>query len=156
VTLVEGESDVHTLWDHGIPAVGLPGATSWCEDRDAKCFDGIETIYCVIEPDKGGQSVRKLLANSVIRARAKLLELPAKDPSAMYVADPAGFKQAWQKALLGAVPWAAIEAEERAGERVEAWGACAELARAVNILAEFDQVPRSDWSVSVESQNLFI
>jgi hypothetical protein len=140
VTLVEGESDVHTLWHHGIPAVGLPGATSWFEDRDANYFDGIETIYCVIEPDKGGESVRKLLANSVIRARAKLLQLPAKDPSAMYVADPAGFKQAWQAALLGAVPWAAKEAEERAGERAEAWRSCAELARAVNILAEFDQV----------------
>jgi hypothetical protein len=54
VVLVEGESDVHTLWHHGIPAIGLPGATSWREDRDAEWFDGIETIYVVIEPDKGG------------------------------------------------------------------------------------------------------
>ena len=62
VVLVEGESDVHTLLHHGIPAIGLPGATNWREDRDAKCFDGIETIYIVIEPDKGGDSVRKWLA----------------------------------------------------------------------------------------------
>ena len=33
VVLVEGESDVHTLWHYGIPAIGLPGATSWREDR---------------------------------------------------------------------------------------------------------------------------
>src|SRR5262249_27654057 len=26
VVLVEGESDCHTLWYHGIPALGLPGA----------------------------------------------------------------------------------------------------------------------------------
>jgi hypothetical protein len=53
--LVEGESDVHTLWHYGIPAIGLPGATNWREDRDARCFDGIKTIYIVIEPDRGGQ-----------------------------------------------------------------------------------------------------
>ena len=33
--LVEGESDCHTLWHHRIPAVGLPGAGNWREDRDA-------------------------------------------------------------------------------------------------------------------------
>ena len=26
VVLVEGESDCHTLWFHGIPALGIPGA----------------------------------------------------------------------------------------------------------------------------------
>jgi hypothetical protein len=34
MVLVEGESDVHTLWHHGTPAIGLPGATNWREDRD--------------------------------------------------------------------------------------------------------------------------
>ena len=29
VTIVEGESDCHTLWHHDTPAVGLPGATNW-------------------------------------------------------------------------------------------------------------------------------
>src|SRR5262249_14418306 len=139
VTLVEGESDVHTLWHHGIPAIGLPGATNWREDRDARGLDGIETIYVVIESDKGGQSLQKGLAHAAIRERAKLLQLPAKDPSAMHIADPAGFKQAWQGALLRAVPWAAIEAEKRAGEGAKSWKACAELAQAENILAGFDR-----------------
>ena len=139
VVLVEGETDVHTLWHHGIPAIGLPGATSWREDRDAEWFDGIETIYVVIEPDKGGHSVRKWLAQSAMRARAKLLKLSAKDPSAMHTTDPAGFMNAWQVALLGAIPWTATEANERAEERAEAWESCANLARAENILAEFDR-----------------
>jgi hypothetical protein len=139
VTIAEGESDVHTLWHHGIPAIGLPGADNWREDRDAKCFDGIDTIYVVIEPDKGGEAVRKWLARSAIRTRAKLLKLPAKDPSAMHIADPAGFKKAWEAALLAAKPWTAIEAEERAGEQAEAWIRCADLARAENILVEFDR-----------------
>jgi hypothetical protein len=135
VTLLEGESDVHTLWHHCIPAIGVPGADNWREDRDAKCLDGIETIYIVIEPDKGGQKVRKWLAQSAIRARAKLVQLPAKDPSAMHTADPAEFKEAWQAALLRAIPWAAIEEKEHK----EAWNACADLARAENILTEFDR-----------------
>jgi len=140
VVLVEGESDVHTLWHHSIPAVGLPGANNWREDRDAKCFDDIDTIYIVIEPDQGGRSVRKWLGQSTIRARAKLLlQLPAKDPSAMHIADPAGFRRAWQVALLGAVHWTAIEAEERIEARAEAWDLCAELARSGDILAKFDQ-----------------
>jgi hypothetical protein len=139
VVLVEGESDVHTLWQHGIPAIGLPGATSWREDRNAEWFDGIETIYVVIEPDKGGHSVRKWLAQSAIRARARQLQLSAKDPSAMHITDPAGFTKAWQVALLGAIPWTAMEANERVEERAEAWESCANLARAENILAEFDR-----------------
>jgi hypothetical protein len=103
------------------------------------CADGIETIYIVIEPDKGGESVRKWLGQSSIRARARVLQLPVKDPSAMHIADPAGFKRAWQVALLGAVPWTAVEAEERSEERAEAWELCADLARSENILAEFDR-----------------
>src|SRR6516164_7611295 len=139
VVLVEGESDVHTLWHHGIPAIGLPGANNWREDRDAKCFDGIETIYIVIEPHKGGDSVRKWLAQSAIRTRAKLLQLPTKDPSAMHIADPVGFKEAWQAVLLGAIPWTAIDEKERARAQAEAWNACADLAKTENILEEFDK-----------------
>jgi hypothetical protein len=138
VVVVEGESDVHTLWHRGIPAVGLPGATNWRDDRDCKCLDGIDTIYIVIEPDSGGHAVRKWLAQSAIRSRAKLLELPAKDPSALRINDPTGFKQAWQAALLRAVPWTAIEAKECAEERAKTWDLCAGLARAESILAELD------------------
>src|SRR5262249_24213714 len=43
LVLVEGESDCHTLWHHGIPAVGVPGASNWREERDALHFEGIET-----------------------------------------------------------------------------------------------------------------
>jgi len=60
VVLVEGESDVHTLWHHSIPALGLPGAANWNEGRDVQHFDGIERIYVVVEPDKGGEAVRKM------------------------------------------------------------------------------------------------
>ena len=29
ILLVEGESDAQTLWHHGLPALGLPGASTW-------------------------------------------------------------------------------------------------------------------------------
>ena len=32
VVLVEGESDCHTLWHHGIEALGIPGAANWKEE----------------------------------------------------------------------------------------------------------------------------
>jgi hypothetical protein len=140
VVLVEGESNVQILWYHGIPAVGLPAAANWREDHDAKYFDGVGTIYIVVASDDGGQSVRRWLGQSTIRGRAKLLlQPPGVDASAMHIADAAGFKRAWRVALLGSVSWAALEAEERAEERAEAWESCAVLACSPNILAEFDR-----------------
>jgi hypothetical protein len=86
VVLVEGESDCHTLWYHGISALGIPGAANWHEDRDARYLDGIGTIYVVLEPDRGGDAIRRWLSRSTIRHRAKLITLPAKDTSALHLA----------------------------------------------------------------------
>src|ERR1700738_3505545 len=128
VVLVEGESDCHTLWFHEIPALGIPGATNWREERDARYLDGIETIYVVVEPDCGGDAVRKWLSRSAIRNRAKLVSLPVKDPSTLYLEDSDQFTRRWQVACLGAMPWTAIEAEVSAEERSEAWEKCQGLA----------------------------
>ena len=57
VVLVEGESCAQTLWFHEIPALGIPGANNWKDDRDAPELEGIGTVYVVVEPDKGGQTV---------------------------------------------------------------------------------------------------
>ena len=101
VVLVEGESDCHTLWFHGIPALGIPGAANWREERDARHLDGIETIYVVVEPDRGGDAVRQWLSRSTIRHRAKLVSLPAKDPSALHLEGPTEFSQALAGRVLG-------------------------------------------------------
>ena len=106
VVLVEGESDCHTLWFHGIPALGIPGAANWREDRDACHLEGIETIYVVIEPDRGGDTVRQWLSRSTIRHRVKLISLPAKDPSALHLEDPHQFLGRWEIARREAIPWA--------------------------------------------------
>src|SRR3984893_3456331 len=137
VALVEGESDCHTLWFHGIPALGIPGAANWREERDARHLDGIETIYVVVEPDRGGDAVRQWLSRSTIRHRAKLISLPAKDPSALHLEGTGEFKRRWQIACLGAVPWMAVEAKASAEEHSEAWEKCSGLAQEPNILDKF-------------------
>jgi DNA primase len=82
VVIAEGESDCHTLWHHGVAAVGLPGAAGWRDDRDAGHLDGIERIYVVVEPDAGGDAVMGWLARSAINDRVWVVELGEyKDPS---------------------------------------------------------------------------
>ena len=86
IVLCEGESDCHTLWYHNIPALGLPGAGNWREDRDAKHLAGFDKIYVVIEPDRGGKTVQDWLSRSEIRERAYLVNLDRfKDPSGLYL-----------------------------------------------------------------------
>jgi CHC2 zinc finger len=75
IVLCEGESDCHTLWHHGILALGLPGAGNWRDERDLPAFEGIETVFVVAEPDSGGESVKDWLARSELRHRARLVTL---------------------------------------------------------------------------------
>jgi len=71
VVLVEGESCAHTLWYHDIPALGIPGASNWKDDRGATELDGIGTVYVVVEPDTGGQTVLDWLKISKLTAGRK-------------------------------------------------------------------------------------
>jgi len=136
VVLVEGESDCHTLWHYDIPALGLPGAANWKEVRDAPHLDGIPIIYVVIEPDTGGEAVRKWLATSAIRDRVRLVTLGEhKDPSALHVAGVEQFPARWQAAMDAAEPWTAIAAREANAAEREAWQACKDLAAKADILA---------------------
>jgi putative DNA primase/helicase len=79
VVLVEGESDCHTLWHHGIPALGIPGAGNWREQRDAENLSDFGRIFVVIEPDKGGEAVLGWLApagSSAARAAGSASQEP--------------------------------------------------------------------------------
>ena len=72
--IVEGESDAMTLWHHGFPAIGLPGADSWQEAWASK-FDGIPKIYVIREPDQGGCAMMKWLSRSSLRDRTWVVTL---------------------------------------------------------------------------------
>ncbi len=127
ITIVEGESDTHTLWLHNEPAIGLPGAASWKEEWEEN-LDDISTIYVVIEADRGGMAVQKWLARSQIRDRVRLVMLEgAKDVSELYLADPTGFPEAWRQALDAAVPWDHLIKEERDREAEEAYSLAKQL-----------------------------
>lgn len=60
VVIVEGATDVLTLWLHDIPALGLPSAHDL--GKYASHLSDLASIYVVVEPDKGGEAVEKGLA----------------------------------------------------------------------------------------------
>ena len=146
VVLVEGESDCHTLWHYGIPAVGVPGADNWNEDRDAGHFDEIPTVYLVREPDRGGNSLLDRIAKSRIRDMVRVVSLGEfKDPSGLHVDDPARFRERFQEALDGATPWVKVAAAEGGARRREAWERCEPLARLPRILDAFAAGSLRSW-----------
>jgi putative DNA primase/helicase len=114
ITVVEGESDCHTLWYAGFPAIGLPGNTNWNEGRDAALLADISIIYVVIEPGDSGKKMLAWVSKSNIRDRVRLVRLDGfKDPSELYVDEPACFPERWRKALAAAVPWRDEDAEKQ-------------------------------------------
>jgi hypothetical protein len=137
--LVEGESDCHTLWYHGIPALGIPGATNW-KDEWAKYLDGFETIYMVIEPDKGGEASLKWISKSKLRNKIRLLKLePYKDPSELHISDPFGFGIFFNTTLTKALSWQAEHDKELRIKALEIYKECKELSSDPDILALFSQ-----------------
>jgi hypothetical protein len=138
LVIVEGESDCHTLWHHGINALGLPGAGMWNESRDARHLSGFSTIHIVVEPDQGGEAMLHWISQSGLRDRMHLVRLPwFKDPSEMHVADPDLFAERWLLAQANAIPWTEEMARQKDTSRAAAWEACQALARAPEILSQF-------------------
>lgn len=135
--LVEGESDCHTLWHHGLPAFGVPGASTW-RDEWAGHLEGVERVYAVVEPDGGGEAFWERLAASPIREKLHRVELDgAKDVSELHLQDPERFAERLEEARVRAVAWLDLaESEAREAAR-EAWAACEHLALAPDILALF-------------------
>jgi hypothetical protein len=149
--LVEGESDTQTLWFHGEPGFGIPGARAW-KEAWAELFEGIERIYAVIESDGAGEALWEKLSACPLRERLYRVGLEyAKDVSELHREDPQRFEERFGKALLGAKAWMDI-AETEAQERSrEAWQLCGELAQQEDILAEFEEDLRA-FSVAGESR----
>jgi hypothetical protein len=138
VFLVEGESDAQTLWFHNIPAIGIPGAANWREDRDAGHFDGIDTIYVVVEPDAGGEALKGWLARSNIRDRAYLIHLGNfKDINDLHTNNSVYFKTTLKTAKANATIWEAFEEEQNEVIEHNAWERCCDLAQSPDILESF-------------------
>ena len=84
VLLVEGESDCLTLWQAGIPAVGVAGADCLSEEN-ASLLDGLQVVLWK-EPDAGGQ---KLLESAIplFGDRLRVIDPPegVKDANDLWV-----------------------------------------------------------------------
>jgi hypothetical protein len=69
--LAEGESDAHTAWYRGLPAVGVPGVDNW-RDEWAEHLDGIPKIFVVVEPDEAGKKLwRSLIGCNALAGRLR-------------------------------------------------------------------------------------
>ena len=137
VILVEGESDVQTLWYHGIAALGIPGTSNWKAEW-ADYLEGVEKIYAVIEPDQGGDTLRQKLSASGLRDRLYVVDLGEhKDANGLYLSDRERFEENLKRALAAAMPLSELERREAAEKAREAWVGCEELAREPNILERF-------------------
>lgn len=137
ILFLEGESDVHTAWEHGLPAVGVPGAAIWKEVW-AEYFTDIPVVYIVIEPDKGGEAMIKWLAKSALRHKARLVRLDgAKDISELHCQDPDQFKTKLRQALDSAITWDEYNRTDEKKKREQAWAKCQTLAQEKNILDLF-------------------
>jgi len=55
VLILEGESDCHTAWHHGLPALGVPGANTW-KPAWAEYLKGLR-VFVWAEPDEGGKAL---------------------------------------------------------------------------------------------------
>lgn len=133
VFLVEGESDCHTLWHHGLPALGIPGANNWAEH-----LEDVGRMYAVVEPDGGGEAFWERLAASPIREKLHRVDLEdAKDVSELHLKDPDGFAERIEEARSRARAWLDLAESEAQEKARESWAACEKLATAPDILALF-------------------
>lgn len=131
---VEGESDCHTAWYHGLPGFGIPGASNWHE-KWTDYLDDIPIIYDVIEPDKGGETWLKKLSTFRLRDRVRLVRLDSvKDLSELHCADPEAFLERWQAAKEGAIPYAELAQNEAEAQASDAWQQCQFIAKHPRIL----------------------
>ena len=138
IAIVEGESDCHVLWHASFPAIGLPGASNWNEERDASLFEGIAIIYLVIEPDRGGEAALRWLAKSRIRDRVRLVRINGfKDVSALYLDDPQRFAERWPTALDAAESFVAVADREAAVKGQQAENAAGDLILESDIVDRF-------------------
>jgi hypothetical protein len=139
VVLVEGESDAQTLWFHGVPGVGIPGASGWKADW-AHELEGIDRLYFVVEDEAGEACWRKLTATPELRNRLYRVELEgAKDVSELHKREPACFGERLREALEAAEAWEDLSDAEGRKRAQKAWAACRELAESPDILSEFSR-----------------
>jgi len=99
--LTEGTTDTWTMWHAGLPALGIPSASTWREEWWRE-LDGFPQLVLIPDTDKAGADLAEKLANTCpeqYRERVYVLQLPdgVKDVNELWQrenAEPERFKQA--------------------------------------------------------------
>jgi hypothetical protein len=138
--VVEGESDVLTCSHGGFQTLGLPGAGMLDTKRLSVLLGKIETVYFVIEPDRGGDTILQRLsaAPAEFKVKLRLLSLgDHKDPNELFKTDPENFVRRF-KEIMAAAPTLEAFLKQRE-ERARAGNAAlaADLISCQDILGEF-------------------
>ncbi len=107
LAIVEGESDPWTMWYHGLPALGLPGAGTVATTLQRGHVAGVPLAFAWREPDASGaefvEGVRRRLGG--LGWAGVLKEISAqgvKDPSDLHArcgGDKGRFAEAWAAAV---------------------------------------------------------
>lgn len=140
VMLTEGESDAQTLWLHNVPALGVPGASTWKQEW-AQYLSGL-VAYIWKEPDVGGQTFAQRVGESLPEARVITAPQGRKDISECYVLGddvPALAK----RLMAEAKPYQELRAEALSKEARKVGEQASELVECPDILGRFTQLCRS-------------
>lgn len=113
LVLCEGETDAWSLWSIDMPALGLPGA-SMTGKLDEAHLEGIDKVYIIEEPDRGGvtfvQGLSERLAEVGWQGKAFIIKCAphGKDPNDMLLKLRDGFADAFRGKLSAAQPIEAV------------------------------------------------
>lgn len=134
VVVVEGESDCHALWHHGIDALGIPGAQSWRPEW-ADYLDGL-TVYVWQEPDKAGGGFVDKIGASLPDALVITAPVGRKDVSECHVLSD-DVPALLQQLRATARPCREIAAERRSEQAAQAKQVAGTLLTSPDILGQF-------------------
>ena len=134
IVLVEGESDAQTLWNHEIPALGIPGATNW-KPPWADHLEGL-TVYAWQEPDQAGQKFIERVGKSI--PECKIISPPRgrKDISECHILGD-DVPALVQTLIKEARPYSLLQAETVSKEAAQAKAKAGALLKSPDILSEF-------------------
>jgi hypothetical protein len=137
--LVEGESDSQTLWYHGLPALGIPGAATWRPEW-ARHLAGL-TTYIWQEPDAGGAEFVRKVGESLPGALVIRAPAQRKDPSECHLLGD-DLPALMDQLRATAVPYQQIQAAARSVEAARAEAQAGALLACPDLLGEFAAVCR--------------
>ena len=144
VILVEGESDSWTVWAAGLPALGIPGASTWRREWPSY-LEGIATAYVWREPDTGGDTLAAKVAATLPDVR--IIDAPpgVKDASQLWLsldADADAFRRRMAELMAAARPASELRAEALSAEARECYRAAAGLLEDPNLIERIGEAIR--------------